>query len=150
MHRDVTPRNFVVISRKPPVGVVIDYGKVTLHQTHTSNSLAPKDAQAPEIDGKRPYNKSIDIWGAGYSMAGVLVPVIRTLATYSRNNQQSRTWVREAHRHLDGFGAQSPAHARLANIVKGMLQYDPKDRLTVEQVLEKMAQRYIRGFRLRS
>lgn len=137
MHRDVTPRNFVVMSHKPPVGAVIDYGKVTSRGTATSNCLAPKDAQAPEIDGTRSYNKSIDIWGAGYSMGGVLVPVIRTLPSWNRGSPQSRTWVREAHTHLDDFGTQSRAHRRLANIVKGMLQYNSSSRLTVEQVLER-------------
>ena len=79
MHRDIKPANLAVVSRKPPQGIIIDFGFATFDRKSkeyhgTLPYVAPEMlviAKAEESENPldllrcEPYNNSVDVWGLG-------------------------------------------------------------------------------------
>ena len=137
MHRDVTVANMLVMSDDPPVGALCDFGKAVQQRSATSEGVAPAYAQAPEINGTRPYDARADVWSCGLAFASVLFPTMSKWPSYSPNSRQSRGWVKEVCQQLEKFGSQSVLHGMIAIIVSKMLDYDPKTRPPMHIVLDK-------------
>lgn len=143
IHRDVTLRNMLVMSRNPSASALIDFEKTIRVETATSWRIGPIYTQAPEIDGSRPYDKSSDMWSFGYALTRVCASKTRTLPSHEVDNRQSRAWVQDAHALLDEFAKLSPAHHELAILAKRILQYEPNDRLTAQTALERWPVKYV-------
>lgn len=138
LHRDVTNRNMVAMLLKPPISKLIDFGKTVRGPTSKSKFTGPTHTQAPEIDGKTEYDSSADIWSAGLAFARVIDPTIVEMASYQQNSRQTLVWIRAVCVRLAEFGRQSPDHRRLAQVVQGMLRYEPHARFTARQVLAQL------------
>ena len=84
MHRDIRPKNMLILSIKPARAALCDYGKATDEETSTITTLGPIPTLAPEVwtvPAKGPYTAKIDMWAYGYAIAEIWVILpINTLA----------------------------------------------------------------------
>ena len=133
-HRDIKPDNFLVFGNiinpqaidlfNLPKAVLTDFGFARfLYPGEKSNDfLGTPLYMAPEILAKKPYDKSVDIWGLGvtlYIMLGGL-PAFNKLKTDG----------------LDiGFLAQLNKSFDSINLVELMCKPDPNDRITAQDAL---------------
>ena len=72
MHRDIRPRNMLILCTDPPRASLCDYGKAIEAKTSTVTTIGPIHTLAPEVwtiarDG--PYTAKIDTWAYGYAIA---------------------------------------------------------------------------------
>ena len=125
MHRDITGQNIIWI---PPVAglqtealKLADFGKLCKQRTHRDKHLAAERYRAPEVDGKRTYNQSIDIWGLGLAIA------------YAWFVPQTQEWNNQVYTNLRNELAQSPID--LASLVHAMLVDDPTKRPSASKCL---------------
>ena len=125
MHRDITGQNIIWI---PPVAglqtealKLADFGKLCKERTHQDKHLAAERYRAPEVDGKRTYDQSIDIWGIGLAIA------------YAWFVRQTPEWNNQVYTNLRNELAQSPID--LASLVRAMLVADPTKRPSASKCL---------------
>lgn len=73
IHRDITSQNIILVPSipglRPATAKLADFGKLCTTPEHTNEHLAARKYRAPEVDGKRTYKQSIDIWGLGLAIA---------------------------------------------------------------------------------
>ena len=133
MHRDIRPKNMLIISTDPPRASLCDYGKVVEAKTSKVTTNGPIYTLAPEVwtvARDSPYTAKIDTWAYGYAIAEVpgykppdyskitqerLAPILRVLlASYVRKS--------------DG--------EPLVDLVSKLLMWRSRDRWSAEQALE--------------
>ena len=75
MHRDIRPKNMLIMSAEPPQATLCDYGKAIEAEDSAVTTIGPISTLAPEVwsvsmDG--PYTSKIDMWAYGYAIAEIL------------------------------------------------------------------------------
>ena len=143
MHRDVTTRNMLIMSEDPPQGVLCDFGKTILGQTCTSTSAGPVTSQAPEIDGIHPYSNAVDVWSFGYAFARVLIPDLTSTTRHNNDGRQSEGWIRRVSHRLDTIGDNSPLHRHITDLVREMLSFQPRNRPSIANALQRWSDRML-------
>ena len=133
MHRDIRPKNILVMSNDPPCAALCDYGKAVETRTSRTTTIGPIHTLAPEVwtvarDG--PYTAKIDTWAYGYAIAEVLgyKPRENSRITHDRHASILRILRASYARGSDG--------EPLVDLVSRLLVWRPQDRWSAEQALE--------------
>ena len=132
MHRDIRPKNMLILSNDPPHAALCDYGKAIKANTSTVTTIGPIYTCAPEVwtiarDG--PYTAKIDTWAYGYAIAEVL----GYQPPYSKITQGSLASILRALRAFHPTGSDG---GPLVDLVSKLLVWRPQDRWSAEQALE--------------
>ena len=133
MHRDIRPKNMLIISIDPSRAALCDYGKAVEAKTSIITTIGPIYTLAPEVwtvarDG--PYTAKIDMWAYGYAIAEVLgyKPQECSKITHDRHASILKT-LRASH--VKGTDGEP-----LVDLVSKLLVWRPQDRWSAEQALE--------------
>ncbi|RWA10321.1 hypothetical protein EKO27_g4771 [Xylaria grammica] len=133
MHRDISPRNLLVISdteRSPPwQGVICDFGKAVTRLHGSSTTIGPIPMIAPEVwTSSTGYTHAIDLWSLGYAHLYSL----RRPKPVKTDRGRNRTLLCL----LDELCAQEVIDETEKSYVQGLLAIDPEQRLTAKEALE--------------
>jgi serine/threonine protein kinase len=146
MHRDIRPKNMLIMSVFPPRAALCDYGKAIEAESSNVTTLGPIHTLAPEVwtvsrDG--PYTATIDLWAFGYTIAELLG---YTVAKHpgpdrlQRHNPYNPPITRNRHAAiLDMLGvhAQNVSEdEELVDLCTKLLTWRPRDRWSASQALE--------------
>ncbi len=143
MHRDIRPKNMLIMSREPPRASLCDYGKAIEAERDTFTRIGPIDTLAPEVwtvatDG--PYNAKIDMWAYGYAIA--------TILGYSPAKYPGRDGYQPNHPHitpdrhsailkmLRAHCSRATEDKPLVDLVSKLLVWDPENRWSADQALK--------------
>lgn len=133
MHRDIRPKNMLIISNDPPRASLCDYGKAIEAKTSKVTTIGPIYTLAPEVwtvvsDG--PCTAKVDTWAYGYAIAEVLV---YKPSDSSRITQERLASILRALRasYVRGTDGES-----LVDLVSKLLVWKPRDRWSAEQALK--------------
>ncbi|MCJ1402329.1 hypothetical protein MMC11_005549 [Xylographa trunciseda] len=133
MHRDIRPKNMLIMSNDPPRAALCDFGKAIKAKTSKVTTIGPIHTLAPEVwtvakDG--PYTAKIDTWAYGYAIAELLgyKPRDNSKITQERLVSILRTLRASYARGTDG--------EPLVDLVSKLLVWRPRDRWSAEQALE--------------
>lgn len=132
IHRDIRPKNMLVLSFDPPRASLCDYGKAVEAKTATSTKIGPIYTLAPEVwttakDG--PYTAMIDTWAYGYAIAEILG---YKPSDYSKITPRGLASILLTLEVFHGKGTQAEA---LVNLVSKLLVWQPQNRWSAEQAL---------------
>jgi len=139
LHRDIKPENILV---DKDGYYLADYGlSCELKDTRSEVTGSPEYV-SPEILAKKPYNKSTDIWSLGVVMYVCLHgevpydPVVPQTTRITSKIRKNTPLILKPHPVgfkvlLNSQIASSPTR----QLLRGMLTYNPNDRLTIQQVL---------------
>ena len=134
IHRDITVQNIIWIPSIPGLQVealkLADFGKLCTTPSHSDKHLAAEKYRAPEIDGKRIYNQSIDIWGLSLAIA---------YAWFVREPKQMSGQV-----HASILNEISRAPTDLASLIQAMLVFDPTKRPSASECLNHPSLLHVR------
>ena len=143
MHRDIRPKNMLIMSVKPPQASLCDYGKAIEAANSTVATIGPICTLAPEVwtvstDG--PYTAKIDMWAYGYAIAEILgysVAKYPGLDGYRTNNPRITRNRHIAildmlHAHCNTVTEDEP----LVDLVSKLLVWEPEGRWSADQALE--------------
>lgn len=131
IHRDYSLYNMFCLQGGSLGALLGDFGKTIYATTDTFPELGPKWLKAPEIDGKTPYDKSIDIYAFGMSLAELAFVQVCTAAFgFNPNGAQTREWFDKVCRLFDGHLLDSDIHMAMLPIIQDMINPDPARRPT--------------------
>lgn len=133
MHRDIRPKNMLIMCNDPPRASLCDYGKAVEAKTSKVTTIGPIHTLAPEVwmvakDG--PYTAKIDTWAYGYAIAEVLG---YNPPGYSKITQERLASIV---RTLRASYARGTNGEHLVDLVSKLLVWRPQDRWSAEQALE--------------
>lgn len=133
MHRDIRPKNMLIMSNDPPHAALCDYGKAIETKTSVITTIGPIYTLAPEVwtiarDG--PYTAKIDTWAYGYAIAEVLGYKPRD---YKKITQERLASIMNF---LHASYVRGTDAALLVDLVSKLLVWTPQHRWSVEQALE--------------
>ncbi|ROW01938.1 hypothetical protein VMCG_05629 [Cytospora schulzeri] len=135
MHRDISPRNSLILSLGPePRAAICDFGKSKRGATGLSTSLGPPSFVAPEVWRREGYTNAIDVFSLGLTM----------LYTFQQNWRETGPMDKEGGyktvlKRLASLREQGHIPGDLGALLRSMLSWDPVDRLSAAQALEHRA-----------
>ena len=134
MHRDVSPKNILVMSKVPAQAALCDYGKAVKAETATLKTIGPTPFLAPEVGKVEGYTNKIDIWGFGLVCCYILFPkVINTRINESKRPDQQ--WFATITRLLSEFKKKGKQQESFAHFIERMFRWLPEERYTVSASL---------------
>ncbi|MCJ1242889.1 signal transducing kinase of the PAK [Trapelia coarctata] len=114
MHRDITRKNMLILSTKPPQAALCDYGKATSEPEPKSTFIGPIRTLAPEVWNGSAYCAKIDLWAWGYAVGGSV-----------------RVFVRM----LESHGSKAPDDQPLIDLLNQLLVWNPLNRISADEAL---------------
>ncbi|ORY55901.1 kinase-like domain-containing protein [Pseudomassariella vexata] len=129
MHRDISPRNLLVLSLDPPEASICDFGKALRSGKGHDTTIGPIDTVAPEVwtSKERGYSNAIDIWSLAYTWLCSL-----QRPTNLRHNAKTDL---QRHKKLIATLLACDISPALRNLMRDMLSFDPRDRPTATEAL---------------
>lgn len=143
MHRDIRPKNTLILSLQPPRAALCDYGKAIESRTSTVTTIGPICTLAPEVwtvltDG--PYGVKIDMWAYGYAIAEILGYTIEkypaTDGPHSNNPRITRGRHSAILKMLHAHSVKVTEDELLVDLVLKLLVWEPEKRWTASKALE--------------
>jgi serine/threonine protein kinase len=137
IHRDVSVKNLLVRSLDPPVAAVCDFGKATDRPHSTNTAIGPIETVAPEVwmsAPHNPYGRSVDMWSLGYAWLSTFGH-LRGIVSASGSLKTDATRALGIRRELDRRARSGAMPADLGNLLRQMMDVDPRQRYTAEQAL---------------
>ena len=128
MHRDISPKNLLIVSLKPPIAAICDYGKAAQKPTSSNTFIGPIYLLAPEVQQNNPYTNKIDVWSLAYCWFRALFPKFPM-------RRIDEGLFRELQRRLNLFSKEGGVQRQLADLMGSMLVWNPEKRFTVEEAL---------------
>ncbi len=143
MHRDIRPKNMLIISVTPPRAALCDYGKAIEAADSIVTTIGPICTIAPEVWSVSihgPYTAKIDMWAYGYAIAEIMgYSVAKHPGSdgYRTNNPQITrnrhiAILEMLHAHSKRVTEDEP----LVDLVSKLLVWNPEGRWSVDQALE--------------
>ncbi|CAD8082734.1 unnamed protein product [Paramecium primaurelia] len=130
VHRDIKPENFIKVGNEFKL---IDFGLAKKPQDRfMTQNVGTPFFQAPEqIQGQNNYTFSVDIWSLGC----VFFEILKGQTLFNANNiQQVQNLVLNYHqKYLEDQLNQNDIPQNLKSLLIQMIQYNPKDRLTIQE-----------------
>ena len=134
VHRDLKPENIVLSSMQGDAGIkIIDFGfATTLKDGECMTEICGTPGYcAPEILKGLPYDNRCDVWSLGIVLY-VLLAGAQPFYHDDEAEEERRIFSGDLH-----FPAKSFANSPVAvDLLRNMLCVEPKDRLTMKQVLD--------------
>ena len=135
MHRDIRPRNTLILSAVPPRAALCDYGKAIKAQSSTVTTIGPVHTLAPEVwtaKANDPYTAKIDTWAYGYAIAEILgCSTLRSAGNARITPGRHSTLLATVHAHC----SKSPEDEPLVDLVSKLLNWKPEERWSAVQAL---------------
>lgn len=133
MHRDIRPKNMLLLSTEPPRASLCDYGKAVEVENSAITTIGPMATLAPEVwtvsrDG--PYTKKIDMWAYGYAIAEILGYSTRDNTPISYNRHVRILSMLRTH------CEKAPEDEHLVELVSMLLEWKPEKRSSANEALE--------------
>ena len=138
MHRDVSPKNLLVVSLDPPTAAICDYGKACQKATSANTYIGPVFTLAPEVQLGRRYDRRVDVWSLAYAWYRTLFPGFPA-------QRVDRPRLQEMQRALQKFAKEGELQFMLAELMERMLAWDPEQRIGVDAALAHECMRYAAG-----
>lgn len=137
MHRDISPRNTLILSLSPdPKAAICGFGKSKRGTTGKNTSLGPPDFVAPEVLRQEGYTNAIEVFSLGLTMLYTFPHSRRVTGPMDREDRGSYRTVLGRHAGLREKGQIPDA---LADFLRAMLSWDPVHRPTAAQALDHEA-----------
>lgn len=143
MHRDIRPKNMLIISSVPPRATLCDYGKAKQGHSSRTTTIGPIPTCAPEVweVAKRgPYDAKIDMWAYGFVIAQILVfglPEAKSREFFHANYRITPLRLVELLQLLQfECRAKREEDGPLIDLVFKLLVWKPELRWSAEQALE--------------
>ncbi|MCJ1474815.1 hypothetical protein MMC13_003475 [Lambiella insularis] len=136
MHRDIRPKNTLVLSLVPARAALCDYGKAVKAESSTDTKIGPIYTLAPEVwtaTTMKPYTANIDAWAYGYAIAEILIYPVIVSVGYGRITPNHHATISAA---LNDYARKSPDDEPLVDLVLKLLRWEPADRWSAEQALQ--------------
>ncbi|ROW09239.1 hypothetical protein VPNG_05894 [Cytospora leucostoma] len=131
MHRDISPKNLLILSLRTPKAGICDFGKSKRGTSGVNKALGPPQYTAPEVWRQREYSNAIDIFSLGLTM-------LKTFQGWQPMRQMDASSHEAVLGHLASLrGRIMPED--LGDLLRSMLAWNPADRPTAEQALEDKA-----------
>lgn len=132
MHRDVIVKNMFVISLNPTQAVLGDFGKALRAETDQNIWIGPAATRAPEVNGRIQYDNKIDVWSMGWALVWALKPDL-----FPEKDQPFilHAWYSRVMEVVTLTLEEGGWHAKLAELLAGMLALDPAKRISAAQAL---------------
>ncbi|KAK7740990.1 hypothetical protein SLS53_005053 [Cytospora paraplurivora] len=127
MHRDISPKNLLILSLRTPKAGICDFGKSKRAASGVNKALGPLQFIAPEVWRQREYNNAIDMFSLGLTM-------LKTFQGWQPTGQMDASSHKAALGHLASLRGLMPED--LQGLLRSMLAWNPADRPTAEQALE--------------
>ncbi|KAL8828632.1 MAG: hypothetical protein Q9170_006520 [Blastenia crenularia] len=134
MHRDVSAKNLLLTSLRPPQAVLGDYGKAIKAASDRNPYIGPAHYCAPEVDGVGFYDNKIDVWSMGVVLITALEPTLSRKSTEQFSDWYDRTNMSLNNSVMDQDGWKVGA----ARMLMGMLTLDPAKRSSAAEALADM------------
>ena len=135
MHRDVSPKNVLVMSFDPPQAVLCDYGKAIQADKATVTTIGPIVYLAPEVKDQESYRSPIDIWGLGVVCLWIVCPEY-IKSENVKNKRPDPAWLARVLSKLSEYAKLGEHESRFANLIESMLSWNPDNRPTATQALQ--------------
>lgn len=125
IHRDINPNNMVVVSRRPPRGVLIDLGAATWEQSSTNHMAGTIPFLAPEVMALKlslsspPYDKTVDIWSFGITS---YLLICQRFPFWKEMDRSTYTKIREE--------LLAKGRDPIIALTEQMLRWNPRDRIS--------------------
>ncbi|POM68708.1 Serine/threonine protein kinase [Phytophthora palmivora] len=136
-HRDISLENIMLHRGRCKLG---DFGLATRARRCGGREVGKKYYMAPEVVAGEPYDpKAADVWSLGIVLFIMLTgsPLVSqasmSVKSFRAFKQAGVSTV------LESWGVASSVSSNVVHLLSGMLEIDPRKRLTVEQVLEHAA-----------
>ena len=143
MHRDIRPKNMLIVSIEPPRAALCDYGKAIEAEKDSTTRIGPISTLAPEvwtIPRTGPYTAKIDMWAYGYAIAEIFGYSAWKYpgGDHPRSSDPEITVGRLAaiHRMLGTHCASVTEDRALVDLAEKLLVWDPARRWSAAQALE--------------
>ena len=143
MHRDIRPKNMLILSNEPPRASLCDYGKAIEAGRSTHTTIGPIHTLAPEVwtvSTAKAYTDKIDMWAYGYAIAEILG---YSLQKYPGQDDFYTNDPRITHNRHSAILEMLRAHVNkitedepLADLVSKLLVWEPEQRLSACRALE--------------
>ena len=134
MHRDVSPKNLLVVALDPPTAALCDYGKCVAKPSSANTYIGPVFTLAPEVLPGRRYDRRIDVWSLAYAWFRTLEPGTEAVRT-------DRPRLAAMLRKLQRFAKEGELQFLLAQLMERMLAWDPEQRIGVDEALAHQCMR---------
>ena len=148
MHRDIKLEN-ILASKRPLQAVIIDFGCATWdaesldHGVGTIRYLAPEVLDIKYSSSKDPYTRSVDVWSLGLTMYQFMCRW-RLRGEYMTKKDHSLILK---HNHWRP-SVQDANTQKLFSVIKLMMAWDPKDRISADTALKTATNDGLFQFRL--
>lgn len=130
MHRDITVKNLLVVTLSPPEAALCDFGRTIEADESSDTAIGPKCTLAPEVWEQRSYNNKIDVWSLAFAWVDTFVPEL------PRPEYIDRTTHREIFNFIQFLLHVGKILEQFAILLRQMLAWDPRERLSSEEALE--------------
>lgn len=132
IHRDITSRNLLVMSRAPdPIySVVSDFGKMIQAVSSSEKGIGPAYTCAPEVWYSPHYTNAIDIWSLAFAWLATYPPGI---PTRQRINEETHAQIVKKVGDLRQAGTICED---FANLLLKMLSWSAGTRISASEALE--------------
>lgn len=135
MHRDVSPKNLLIMSVDPPQAVLCDYGKAIYADEATSTKIGPIQFLAPEVGDPEGYRDKIDVWGVGLVCCWILFPEYIKIGI-KKGSKPDIKWYRDIISLLGQYANRGRQQRSFGNLIEGMLRWSSTNRLTAAEALQ--------------
>ncbi len=143
MHRDIRPKNMLIMSVKPPQASICDYGKAIEAANSAVTTIGPICTLAPEVwtvSTHGPYDAKIDMWAYGYAIAEILGYSIAKYPGSDGYRTNNPPITRNRHvavlEMLRAHCERATEDAALVDLVSKLLVWKPGGRWSADQALE--------------
>ncbi|CAD8166199.1 unnamed protein product [Paramecium octaurelia] len=129
IHRDIKPANVLI---KNGIFKLVDFGFALIENQYDSilkrYNVGTPLYMAPEIHLFNQYSEKSDVWALGIMLHEML---FKTAPKFKFNDQTLMQEIKENCQTLDIIDSKL-----IVRLLEGMLQLEPEDRLTIQQILQ--------------
>ena len=130
IHRDLKPENLVLDKENNIKICDFGWSAESKGSAHRTTFCGTVDYMAPEMLCNKPYNASLDVWCQGI----LLFELLHGYPPFSGKSESEKMQKIRSHKNKIKFAESISEDIRA--LVEKMLQYEPNNRYTVEQILE--------------
>ena len=133
MHRGISEHSLLIVSEDPPVAIIGNFEQSIEAKTSVDGQIGSAYIRAPEMNGSV-YGTTVDIWKLAFVAMSMFFPLAYINAT-NFDAVQETTWYTKMYTQLDTFRLVGDVEALIEQVLRAMLEQDPRKRPTAVQAL---------------